>query len=73
IARNHIVDNLVADEAIALGENLSEIAANLYHALRTFKQSNVDIIICEAFPEKGIGQAVMNRLKKAASNYIYRD
>ncbi|GGJ52792.1 L-threonylcarbamoyladenylate synthase [Virgibacillus salexigens] len=70
IASNHIVDKLVADEAIALGENLSEIAANLYHALRTFKQSNVDIIICEAFPEKGIGQAVMNRLKKAASNYI---
>ncbi|WP_407703032.1 L-threonylcarbamoyladenylate synthase [Virgibacillus tibetensis] len=61
---------LKADEIIPLGETMREIAANLYEALRTFKQGEVDIIICEAFPEEGIGQAVMNRLKKAASTHL---
>lgn len=56
-----------ADEIISLGENINEIAANLYDALRRFKQGDVDIILCESFPEEGIGQAVMNRLRKAAS------
>lgn len=58
---------LNADEIISLGENMNEVAANLYDALRRFKQGDVDIILCESFPEEGIGQAVMNRLRKAAS------
>ena len=58
---------LSAEEIIPLGGNMNEIAANLYNALRTFRQGDVDIILCEAFPEEGIGQAVMNRLRKAAT------
>ncbi|OZU88452.1 threonylcarbamoyl-AMP synthase [Virgibacillus indicus] len=58
---------LNADEIISLGENMNEVTANLYDALRRFKQGDVDIILCESFPEEGIGQAVMNRLRKAAS------
>ncbi|WP_337019611.1 L-threonylcarbamoyladenylate synthase [Oceanobacillus massiliensis] len=59
-----------ADEIISLGTDITEIAAHLYDGLRKFKQGDVDIIICEAFSEDGIGQAVMNRLKKAATEYI---
>ena len=31
------------------------------------KRCGVDIILCESFPEKGIGLAIMNRLTKAAA------
>ena len=41
-------------------------ASNLFHILREFDTENVDVIIAEAIPEKGLGLAVMNRLRKAA-------
>jgi L-threonylcarbamoyladenylate synthase len=42
-------------------------ASRLFHILREFDAENVDFIVAEGIPEKGIGLAVMNRLKKAAS------
>jgi len=51
-------------------KNLREVAVQLYHALRSFDQEDVDVILCESFPEEGVGQAVMNRLKKAATQKI---
>jgi len=51
-------------------ENLREVAVQLYHALRSFDDVDVDVILCESFPEDGVGQAVMNRLKKAATQKI---
>lgn len=65
-----IAATINADEVMSLGKTMDEITANLYDGLRTFKTGDVDMIICEAFPETGIGEAVMNRLKKAASTYI---
>lgn len=62
--------SIKADEVMSLGKTMDEITANLYNGLRTYKMGDVDMIICEAFPETGIGEAVMNRLKKAASIYI---
>lgn len=53
-----------------LGGTIEEIASSLYDGLRFFKQANVDKIICETFTEAGIGQAVMNRLRKAADSII---
>ncbi len=41
-------------------------ALKLFHLLREFDSENVDIIVAEAIPEKGLGLAVMNRLRKAA-------
>ncbi|MGM8364769.1 L-threonylcarbamoyladenylate synthase [Virgibacillus sp. W0181] len=61
---------LEADQLISLGRQPEEIAAALYEALRTFKERNIDLILCETFPEQGIGQAVMNRLKKAATRIL---
>ncbi len=42
------------------------IARNLYGILREFDQQNVDIIYSESFTTSGMGQAIMNRLLKAA-------
>ncbi len=46
------------------------IAANLFDCLREFDKIDVDYIISEGFSEKGIGLAIMNRLKKAAAYNI---
>lgn len=46
--------------------DLSDIAANLFAALRTLDEAEVEIIYTEAFPHTQIGSAVMNRLSKAA-------
>ncbi|RKQ34386.1 L-threonylcarbamoyladenylate synthase [Oceanobacillus halophilus] len=70
LASKQTAELLKADEILSLGENIHEIATHLYDGLRKFKQGDVDIIVCEAFSEEGIGQAVMNRLKKAASESI---
>lgn len=67
IARDNLATQLNADQMIFLGKDLSDVAANLYHALREFKEDQIDLIISESFPNTGIGQAVMNRLSKAAS------
>lgn len=48
----------------------SQIAANLYTALRFFDNRPVDIIYAEGISEAGIGLAVMNRLRKAAGYRI---
>lgn len=46
------------------------IAANLFNVLREFDEIKVDIIIAEAVEEKGIGKAIMNRMKKAAGGEV---
>lgn len=70
LASETIYQQVNADQRINLGENLEEVANRLYDALRKFKQTDVDLIITEVFPENGIGQAIMNRLRKAMTNYI---
>ena len=55
-------------EIISLGseKNLYDVARNLFEALRQCDDLNVDFIICQAFEDKGVGLAIMNRLNKAA-------
>ncbi|MGG7076360.1 L-threonylcarbamoyladenylate synthase [Clostridium sardiniense] len=59
-------------EKVILGEenNLEEIASNLFEALRSFNDLDVDIILAEAFSEEGLGVAIMNRLSKAAGHDV---
>lgn len=47
-----------------------ETARELYRILREFDEEEVDVIYSEAFEESGIGQAVMNRLLKAAGHHM---
>lgn len=50
-----------------LGQTFAEIGAEVYNGLRYFKEGKYDVIICQAFEEVGMGSAIMNRLKKAAT------
>jgi len=57
-----------ADAVISLGprDELAEVARNLYAALRECDARHLDFIVAEGFPEKGIGVALMNRMRKAS-------
>lgn len=46
------------------------MAAHLFDVLRHFDHIDVDIILSEGFAEDSFGQAVMNRLIKAAGHHI---
>ncbi len=46
------------------------IARELYRILREFDDEDVEVIYSESFEESGIGQAIMNRLLKAAGHHI---
>ncbi|MBC8015226.1 MAG: threonylcarbamoyl-AMP synthase [Sporomusaceae bacterium] len=50
----------------------SEIAANLYTALRSFDDKAVDVIFAEGIAEQGLGLAIMNRLRKASGYQIIK-
>lgn len=45
------------------------IAKHLYSILREFDEAEIDVIFSEAFSEKAFGQAIMNRLIKAAGHH----
>lgn len=65
-------DFSAAGEVVVAGrrERPETVAAGLYSALRRFNELGVDVILAEGLEEKGVGLAVMNRLKKAAGGRI---
>lgn len=46
------------------------IAHELFKVLREFDDENIDVMFSESFDENGIGQAIMNRLLKAAGHNV---
>ncbi|WP_117169084.1 L-threonylcarbamoyladenylate synthase [Paraliobacillus sediminis] len=50
--------------------DLTTVAVHLYDTLRAFNKTDVDIILAEVYPKIGLGEAIMNRLEKAASQLI---
>jgi len=47
--------------------SLDEAARNLFSALRTFDEMDIEIIIAEFVPETGLGLAINDRLRRASS------
>lgn len=68
VATDETKNSYKNDIVVSLGsrENLEEIAQNLFKVLRSFDGMDIDVILCEAFQEQGVGTAIMNRLKKSA-------
>lgn len=63
-------DRYVADHVIVIGQRQdeAEIARHLFDVLRQFDDLQVDLIYSESFAAAGVGQAIMNRLLKAAGH-----
>ncbi|MCR4756836.1 MAG: threonylcarbamoyl-AMP synthase [Butyrivibrio sp.] len=51
-------------------EDESTIAHELFKVLREFDDEQIDIMYSESFDDSGIGQAIMNRLLKAAGHNV---
>lgn len=62
----------LADSVKSAGKRQEEetVARELYRILREFDEENITVIYSESFDENGIGQAIMNRLLKAAGHRI---
>jgi L-threonylcarbamoyladenylate synthase len=74
---------LIADEDVAyfqssgasmyvLGseEDSTKVASRLFAGLRTLEDAGVDVILCRAFPETGLGLAIRDRLLKATGGKL---
>ncbi len=74
LATNETVDCYQADIVRSLGSrrDLKTVAKNLFKLLRELDSNGVDVIIAEALPTRGLGLAVMNRLRKASGYNIVR-
>ena len=61
-----------ADSVKSIGSRTDEItiAHRLYNILREFDDEDMEVIFSESFDSSGVGQAIMNRLLKAAGHQI---
>lgn len=68
--KNHI-DGYIGKNKWNMGEELEEVAKNIFTLLRRVDKEKVDLVIIEGVGEKGLGLAITNRLIRAcAYNYI---
>ncbi|MGN0425073.1 MAG: L-threonylcarbamoyladenylate synthase [Acetatifactor sp.] len=74
IATSERLGNYQADVIKCVGSRKDEeqIAHNLFTALREFDDDGVDYMFSESFEHSGLGQAIMNRLLKAAGHKVVR-
>lgn len=72
IATDASISRYCADVCKSVGERNHEdtIAKELYRTLREFDDENVEVIYAETFDAFGFGQAIMNRLLKAAGHKV---
>ncbi len=72
IATDESAASYRADSVKSVGSRRDEaaIAHSLYRILREFDDEGVDVIYSESFGCRGMGQAIMNRLLKAAGHHI---
>ena len=72
IATDETREQYAADYVVSIGARDDEdaIAKHLYKILREFDDWNVDAIYSESFSTPRIGQAIMNRLLKAAGHQV---
>lgn len=74
IGTSESVDEYVQGIVACIGERSDEesVAHNLYRILREFDKSDVDIIYSESFSSEKIGQAIRNRMLKAAGHQVMK-
>lgn len=72
IATDETINRYLANSVKSAGTRSDEvsIAKNLYRILREFDDEGVTVIFSESFSGGGIGQAIMNRLLKAAGHKV---
>jgi L-threonylcarbamoyladenylate synthase len=59
-------ESFVESRRLSTTGDLREAAANLFRQLRELDRAGLDCIVAEAFPDEGLGIAIMDRLRRAA-------
>lgn len=59
-------------QSIGIRAREETVAHNLYAVLREFDDLGADVIYSESFPDDQMGQAIMNRLTKAAGYHVIK-
>ncbi|MGN1180026.1 MAG: L-threonylcarbamoyladenylate synthase [Suilimivivens sp.] len=74
IATDETAGNYLGDVVKSAGgrEDEEAVARHLFRILREFDDDEVQVMYAESFPHTGIGQAVMNRLLKAAGHRVIK-
>lgn len=57
----------VTGEVLSQTGDLHEAAATLFAKMRRLDEAGLDLIVAESLPERGLGIAIMDRLRKAAA------
>lgn len=72
IATDESIEKYKYGEIVSIGTRTEEITIshNLYNVLRNFDDKKVDYILGETFTNNKLGQAIMNRLLKAAGYQV---
>ena len=72
IATDESIDSYIQCYKMSVGKRTDEamIARRLYEILREFDENEVSYIFAESFDCSGMGQAIMNRLLKAAGHKV---
>lgn len=72
LGTREMLEQYQADVVKCLGSREDEeaVARNLFASLREFDNEKVTRIYSESFPSQGLGQAIMNRLLKAAGHRV---
>ena len=61
------VPRFVAARSLSATGDLTEAAAKLFAALRQLDEENLDLLVAEKVPNRGIGAAINDRLRRAAT------
>ena len=56
---------------LSASQDLTEAAQNLFMAMRLLDESEAELIVAEFVPEIGLGRAINDRLKRAATQPIH--
>ena len=65
--QDNIADTTVLHrEILSASGDSEEAASNLYAALHRLDKCNLDVIIAERFPDKGLGKTINDRLERAS-------
>ena len=74
MATDETKDKYICSDIVSAGHKDDElsVARNLYAILRDFDKQNIEFVYSESFETKNVGQAVMNRLIKAAGHKIVK-
>lgn len=68
--KSYELENVITNHILTKSSDLNEAAHNLFKELRELENIQADILILEPVPNNGIGEAINDRLERAAAKYL---